>query len=147
MSIVFLGVSLTSMNLAARTTWAWQLPRRWQMLALRAEFRFPLSAFRFPLYFPLLPLWKPARVSLIRHMLVRIQTARSRHQWMTLLCCLPFLLARPTTEAADEFDFFEKRIRPVLVEHCYRCHSASADKLKGDLRLDTRDGLRQGGKS
>src|SRR5262245_46300055 len=47
----------------------------------------------------------------------------------------------------QEFDFFEKRIRPVLVEHCYRCHSASAEKIKGDLRLDTRDALRKGGRS
>ena len=42
-------------------------------------------------------------------------------------------------------DFFEQRIRPVLVEHCYECHSADSRKLKGGLRLDTRDGIRQGG--
>ena len=41
--------------------------------------------------------------------------------------------------------FFEQKIRPVLVEHCYRCHSAEAEKLKGDLRLDSRDALRKGG--
>ena len=36
-------------------------------------------------------------------------------------------------------DFFEKRIRPVLVEKCYSCHSAAAQaegKLKGGLLLD-----------
>ncbi|MBA4065761.1 MAG: hypothetical protein C0501_18985 [Isosphaera sp.] len=46
--------------------------------------------------------------------------------------------------------FFEAKIRPVLVEHCFRCHSADAQKagkLKGGLRLDTRDGLRGGGDS
>ncbi len=43
--------------------------------------------------------------------------------------------------------FFEKRIRPVLVEHCYECHSASAKKVKGGLRLDSRDGWVKGGAS
>ena len=47
--------------------------------------------------------------------------------------------------APDGNEFFEQRIRPVLVQHCYSCHSAEAKKLKGGLRLDTRDGLRRGG--
>ena len=44
--------------------------------------------------------------------------------------------------------FFEKKIRPVLVKHCYECHStaaANAGKLKGNLQLDTREGIRKGG--
>ena len=45
------------------------------------------------------------------------------------------------TAAAAEFppegiEFFEKRVRPVLVERCYKCHSATSEKLKGELRLD-----------
>jgi hypothetical protein len=42
---------------------------------------------------------------------------------------------------------FESRIRPVLVEKCYRCHSETAEKLKGDLRLDSRAGVLRGGNS
>jgi mono/diheme cytochrome c family protein len=42
-------------------------------------------------------------------------------------------------------DFFEKSIRPLLTENCYKCHSAESEKIKGGLRLDTRDGIRQGG--
>ncbi|QDV41224.1 Planctomycete cytochrome C [Stieleria neptunia] len=42
--------------------------------------------------------------------------------------------------------FFEKQVRPVLVEHCYDCHSAEGS-VKGGLRLDTRAGLLQGGDS
>jgi hypothetical protein len=45
---------------------------------------------------------------------------------------------------------FEKKIRPVLVEHCYQCHSALAEnnkKLKAGLLLDTRAGLMKGGDS
>ncbi|MFZ9745458.1 MAG: PSD1 and planctomycete cytochrome C domain-containing protein [Opitutaceae bacterium] len=43
--------------------------------------------------------------------------------------------------------FFESRIRPVLAEHCYRCHSAREGKAKGGLQLDTREALRRGGDS
>jgi len=48
--------------------------------------------------------------------------------------------------AADSgIDFFEQHVRPVLVENCYKCHSAQAEKVKGGLLLDTRDGLLKGG--
>ncbi|MAS93182.1 MAG: hypothetical protein CMO55_08295 [Verrucomicrobiales bacterium] len=46
----------------------------------------------------------------------------------------------PASEA-----FFESRIRPVLVKHCYECHSVEAGKSKGGLRLDTRQSTRTGG--
>ena len=46
-----------------------------------------------------------------------------------------------------EFDFFERRIRPVLAQNCYECHSAQSKSLKAGLRVDTREGLRLGGKS
>ena len=44
-------------------------------------------------------------------------------------------------------ELFEKKIRPVLTQHCYKCHSAAASSVKGGLKLDTRDGLRKGGES
>ncbi len=43
--------------------------------------------------------------------------------------------------------FFEDRIRPVLVEHCYSCHASNAKKIRGGLTLDSRDALRKGGDS
>jgi cytochrome c553 len=43
--------------------------------------------------------------------------------------------------------FFESKIRPVLVKHCYECHSANSKELGGKLLLDSRDGLRRGGES
>jgi cytochrome c553 len=46
---------------------------------------------------------------------------------------------------AAGLDFFEKKIRPVLAEKCYKCHSADAEKIKGGLLLDTREGIRRGG--
>src|SRR5262245_44931266 len=50
----------------------------------------------------------------------------------------------PTAEASE---FFETHIRPVLVDKCYKCHSADAKILQGGLRLDTADRLRAGGDS
>jgi mono/diheme cytochrome c family protein len=44
-------------------------------------------------------------------------------------------------------EFFEKRIRPLLVQHCYSCHSSQAKKVKGELRLDSRTALLKGGTS
>ncbi|MCA9048001.1 MAG: PSD1 domain-containing protein [Planctomycetaceae bacterium] len=49
--------------------------------------------------------------------------------------------------AAAAVEFFESRIRPVLVAHCYECHSAQSDPVQGGLRLDSATGLRQGGDS
>jgi len=45
----------------------------------------------------------------------------------------------------EQIVFFEKKIRPVLVNQCYSCHSEEAKKDKGSLLLDTRDGIRKGG--
>lgn len=44
-------------------------------------------------------------------------------------------------------EFFETKIRPLLVEHCYECHSAAAPELQGGLRLDSRPGWQRGGDS
>ena len=49
--------------------------------------------------------------------------------------------------SALDLEFFEKKIRPVLVEHCYKCHSAGSKKLKAGLRLDHRAGVLKGGDS
>ena len=64
------------------------------------------------------------------------------------------LLASPLVagEAPNRagIDFFEKKIRPVLIKHCYQCHSQAArkaGKLKAGLLLDSRTGLRKGGES
>ena len=48
---------------------------------------------------------------------------------------------------AKKLEFFESRIRPVLVEHCYECHSSGAKEVKGSLVLDTAAGLMRGGDS
>jgi hypothetical protein len=45
----------------------------------------------------------------------------------------------------DDMQFFEAKIRPVLADNCYKCHSHDADKIKGGLMLDTREGMLHGG--
>ncbi|MFP6901437.1 MAG: DUF1549 domain-containing protein, partial [Opitutales bacterium] len=59
---------------------------------------------------------------------------------------LPFLLLAwtPTLQADEGIDFFEGKIRPVLVEHCYECHNSSG-KAKGKLALDYKGGVLKGG--
>ena len=54
----------------------------------------------------------------------------------------------PAFASADHgIEFFEQKIRPLLVERCYECHSAQARKLKGGLLLDTKEGVLKGGDS
>src|SRR5947199_6231300 len=45
---------------------------------------------------------------------------------------------------AAQIDFFEKNIRPVLVDNCFRCHSTSG-KQRANLVLDSREGMLKGG--
>src|SRR4051812_6223145 len=61
-----------------------------------------------------------------------------------LLVSLP-ALAEETKLTPEQSEFFEKKIRPILVENCYKCHSHDSEKVKGGLLLDTRDGLLKGG--
>ncbi len=49
--------------------------------------------------------------------------------------------------AAEEIEFFENRIRPVLVEHCDQCHSENAKNIQGGLRLDSKTAAQKGGDS
>ena len=51
------------------------------------------------------------------------------------------------TASAADLDFFEKRVRPLLVQRCFECHSAKAEKLKGGLLLDSREAILTGGDS
>ncbi len=48
---------------------------------------------------------------------------------------------------AEDVEFFEAKIRPVLVDHCYECHSAKANEVEGGLMLDNRAAIQRGGDS
>ncbi|MFO1486486.1 MAG: PSD1 and planctomycete cytochrome C domain-containing protein [Verrucomicrobiaceae bacterium] len=70
-----------------------------------------------------------------------------------ILGFFPAVQAAETNDAShagltpDQLSFFEKNIRPVLVQHCYKCHSAESDKVKGGLTLDTKQATLLGGES
>ena len=55
--------------------------------------------------------------------------------------------ARGAEIAKAQLDFFENKVRPVLAQHCYKCHNSAEGKLKGDLALDTKDGVIHGGET
>jgi hypothetical protein len=59
----------------------------------------------------------------------------------------PALHAADTTAAISPGDlqFFENKIRPLLADKCYQCHSREADKVRGGLMLDTREAWLGGG--
>ncbi|MCC6586081.1 MAG: PSD1 domain-containing protein [Bryobacterales bacterium] len=59
-----------------------------------------------------------------------------------LLLTVPHLLC-----AQVGAEFFEKKVRPVLVAQCYACHSAKAKIVQGGLRLDSREAFIRGGQS
>ncbi len=65
-------------------------------------------------------------------------------RWLALALALAPISAWADS---DGFDFFEKKIRPVLAERCYECHSASAKTLAGGLMLDSAPGMKRGGDS
>jgi len=60
---------------------------------------------------------------------------------ITICCQAVPVHAEEATPAAIEF--FEKSVRPILVEHCLKCHGP--EQQKGGLRLDARAALLQGG--
>ena len=76
-------------------------------------------------------------------------TVRRTVVWLVLL-----ISGRSVTAQEDEkrlppeqIEFFEQKIRPVLVKHCYQCHSAAAKKVQGGLLLDSRAATLKGGDS
>jgi hypothetical protein len=69
-------------------------------------------------------------------------------QRRVLLCASVLLAAAAPSRAAGppvDAEFFEKKVRPVLAEHCLKCHGPQ--KQKGGLRLDSRPALLRGGDS
>src|SRR5262245_39117508 len=82
-------------------------------------------------------------------MVRRRSIARSR--WLVPVLAIAAVFSALTGRAEelpkDQVEFFETKIRPVLVEHCYECHSGKSEKLKANLLLDHREGVRKGGES
>ncbi|HZJ14027.1 MAG TPA: PSD1 and planctomycete cytochrome C domain-containing protein [Chthoniobacteraceae bacterium] len=58
------------------------------------------------------------------------------------LSSLALAVAGARGASSQEVEFFEKRVRPVLADHCYKCHGP--EKQKAELRLDSRAGVLKG---
>ena len=78
------------------------------------------------------------------------------HNWRFIGLVLSCLTARlfaaglvTPAHADDEagIKFFESKVRPIMVEHCYECHGPESDKGEANLRVDSLDSLRRGGDS
>ena len=62
-----------------------------------------------------------------------------------LICCGGVLCAAPIT--SEQLQFFESKVRPLLADKCYKCHSNKAEKLKAGLYLDHGATIISGGDS
>ena len=81
--------------------------------------------------------------------------ARANHFIYLALICLPALAIGVATQAGDsterspehraKIDFFESKVRPLLIQHCYDCHSTGSGESEGDLLLDSSAATLRGG--
>jgi hypothetical protein len=71
------------------------------------------------------------------------------HRFAAFLYLITFgvCLADEVEPRPQDFEHFERKIRPLLVKHCYACHSLEAKTVHGGLRLDSAAALEQGGDS
>ncbi|HIN54297.1 MAG TPA: DUF1549 domain-containing protein, partial [Planctomycetes bacterium] len=85
-----------------------------------------------------------------RYFLPRKAQSMYRFILATVVCALVNSLLNAQDPTVEGLRFFETKIRPVLVKHCYECHSSAAllnDNLESELLLDTKAGIRKGGAS
>lgn len=87
------------------------------------------------------------------HSLLRSGVRRCAHRQAFRILTLTLILlpaspalvrGEPATHEKESVAYFEKKIRPLLVDKCSNCHSASTN-ARGGLRIDDRNGLIQGG--
>lgn len=84
--------------------------------------------------------------------MMSLQIPITRRRLTSLLSSIAFavaampLMAQGSHDAA-KLDFFETKIRPVLMQHCYECHAADAKIVRGGLQLDSKVATLKGGDS
>jgi len=69
---------------------------------------------------------------------------------LLLSLLIPFALLTISSAAepsADDIAFFEAKVRPLLIKHCFECHSKQSKTVQGGLRLDHSESLLKGGDS
>lgn len=80
---------------------------------------------------------------------MRARFHRASTFFASLVYCLSLTSSPSLVHADDSSDaeFFEKQIRPILIDHCEACHSAKTGKTNGGLALDSKAGWQKGGES
>jgi cytochrome c551/c552 len=68
-------------------------------------------------------------------------------QVLLIICLGNFAKAEEASSNPEDYRHFESKIRPLLVKHCYECHSSESKTVHGGLRLDTDAGVKKGGDS
>jgi hypothetical protein len=76
-----------------------------------------------------------------------IEMSRCVTLFVVLLCSLSSVSADGPEFSAENIEYFERKIRPLLSEHCYACHSSQAKTIHGGLTLENANDLRTGGDS
>ena len=66
---------------------------------------------------------------------------------LILLCAGSSIAFAEEKLTAEQVEFFESKVRPIFVEHCYQCHSETADEVEAELLLDSKWGWKTGGES
>lgn len=66
---------------------------------------------------------------------------------LAVFCWAGVSNAQTSTPSAADLEFFESKIRPLLVEHCHECHSGDSDPIQAGIRVDSLAGLLRGGDS
>lgn len=96
-----------------------------------------------------LPIHLDHRYDALHSFVYRLLTTSLLHHWTAALALLVALTASGPkhVNAAEDFAFFENKVRPILVANCYECHSEESGKHKGGLFLDRRAGWQTGGDS
>ena len=81
----------------------------------------------------------------IQQMLCRV--AQLASACLVLLVAPTVCAEEPVANEASHVEFFESKVRPLLVNRCYECHSGISQALRAGLKLDSRAGLLEGGDS
>jgi hypothetical protein len=66
-------------------------------------------------------------------------------RWVIVLMLTMFWGSVIHAQSPADTEFFESKVRPLLVHRCHECHSVKAKKSKGKLLLDSREAVLKGG--
>src|SRR5215212_125040 len=96
-------------------------------------------------YIPILSGFAPPFRILSRDAMSRSLGQSLRPAVAGLVCFTMLATGRAASSKGDGEQLFKSTIQPIFIEHCHKCHSHQADKIKGGLVVDSLSGLLTGG--